>query len=247
MLQGITRAARAAGDVVVETQAYAGGSDCLVLFGVGADVHHQARGLQLKRGGRAVLWDLGYFGRAKGVGFLRVSIDHDHPQRLLDGTPADPSRWERHGLALREDADPSGPILLVGLGPKSRHYLRDCDWELRTLARLRERFPGRVVLHRPKPGGHEGPRLPCPRDETTPIERLLVGCSLVVCRHSNVAVDAVIAGVPFEAEDGAAVWLAQRPYTPAHRLDFLRRLAWWQWQPVEAAAAWSFLKGMLHA
>lgn len=242
MLKAIAQAARDAGDEVVETRSFQGGSDCLVLFGVGAAVHDQARRSQLKRGGHALTFDLGYFGRAKYTGFLRASVDRDHPQHLLDRTAPDPSRWERHGIALREDANPDGYILLVGLGPKARSYLGAADWEQRTLSSLRARFPNRTVLHRPKPK-HEFPKLHCERDADTPIEVVLRGCSLVVCRHSNVAVDAAIAGVPFETEDGAAAWLAQRPFTPANRLDFLRRLAWWQWQATEAPAAWSFLKG----
>ena len=243
MLNGIARAASNAGDTVVETCTYQGRSDWLVLFGVGAAVHDQARHAQIKRGGRVLSWDLGYFGRAKVTGFLRASIDRDHPQHLLDRTPTDPTRWERHGISLRQDADPNGFILLVGLGAKSRKYLHASDWEQRTFNSLRTRFPGRTVLHRPKPG-HEYPRLHCERDIDTPINVLLRRCSLVVCRHSNVAVDAAIGGVPFETQDGAAAWLASRPFTPEHRLDFLRRLAWWQWQATESEAAWSFLKGL---
>ena len=79
----------------------------------------------------------------------------------------------------------------------------------------------------------------------TPIEQVLAGARLVVCRHSNVAVDAVIAGVPFECEDGAAYWLQGKPYTVENRLDLLHRLCWWQWTCYEAPAAWRFIKGML--
>jgi len=244
MLAGIAKAAQAAGDEVIETRKFHGGCDCLVLFGVGAAVHDQARRAQLKRGGRVVSWDLGYFGRAKATGFLRLSIDKDHPQHLLDRTSPDPTRWERFGIELRADGDPAGPILLIGLGPKSRRYLHHADWELHKLIELEKRFPGRQVLHRPKPG-HEYPKLRCERDTDTPIDELLKGCSLVVCHHSNVAVDAAVAGVPFEASDGAAVWLAERPYTPENRLDFLRRLAWWQWKATEAGEAWPFIKEML--
>jgi hypothetical protein len=85
----------------------------------------------------------------------------------------------------------------------------------------------------------------CSIDTDTPIAQLLRGASLVVARHSNVCLDAVQAGVPFEAEDGAAVWLQRREFTPANRLEFLQRLAWWQWRAAEAPRAWQFLKGMV--
>ena len=147
-------------------------------------------------------------------------------------------------MPLREHADPAGPIILVGLGTKSRTYLNDEDWESRTLARLEQRFPNRRILHRPKPG-HGYTKLHCERDTTTPIAELLRGASLVVCRHSNVAVDAAIDGVPFECEDGAAAWLTGKPFTPEQRLDFLRRLAWWQWRVTEAPLAWAFIVATL--
>jgi hypothetical protein len=244
MLRAIAAAARAGGAKVTETHRFAGQSDVLVLFGVGADAHNAARRRHVKAGGHVLMFDLGYFGPRKGAGFLRASVDRDHPQHLLDRTPPDPSRWLAQGIALREDADPQGVVLLVGLGAKSRNYLLEADWEQRALASIHQRFPDRTVLHRPKPH-HEFPKLKCERDLDTPIDVLLRRSSLVVCRHSNVAIDAAIAGVPFETEDGAAAWLAQRPFTPENRLDFLQRLAWWQWRNEEAGPAWAFLKGFV--
>lgn len=243
MLEGLHKAMVADGDRVVLTQRYQGRSDWLVLFGVGHALHDRARKRQVERGGHAALWDLGYFGRAKEEHFSRVSVDRDHPQHLLDRAPLDPARWEQFDIALREQADPAGPILLIGLGRKTRAYLGLETWEARALQSIERRYPGRRVLHRPKPK-QDYPRLHCERDDRTPIETLLKGASLVVCRHSNVAIDATIAGVPFEAEDGAAMWLAAREFSAENRLQFLQRLAWFQWRPAEAAQAWRFVKGL---
>jgi hypothetical protein len=239
----MARAVREAGDTLKETTSYRGDSEWLVLFGVGARVNDAARRAQVRRGQKVLMWDLGYFGRAKGVGYVRASINHDHPQALLDQAPDSIDRWGTHGIALREDATENGPIILVGLGSKSRSYLKVGEWEERTLKSLYERFPGRKVIHRPKPK-HPYTKLSCERDEATPIADLLKGASLVVCRHSNVAVDATIAGVPFECEDGAAMWLKGKPYDRDNRLDFLRRLAWFQWKSTEAVQAWQFFKGI---
>lgn len=240
MLAGIAAAARASGDTVVETAQFMGKSDWLVLYGVGAPVNDQARKAQIARGGRVLIWDLGYVDRKKLVGHLRMSIDTDHPDRWLDKTPADPQRWDSLGVELREDARPGGPIILVGLGPKAKRYLGLFDWEARKLKDLKRRFPGRKIIHRSKPG-KPVVSIGCPVDSTTPIEQLLHGASLVVCRHSNVAVDAAIAGVPFECEHGAAHWLMGKPYTLEVRLDFLRRCAHWQWKASESTEAWKFL------
>nr|AER23949.1 hypothetical protein var072 [Variovorax sp. HH01] len=226
----------------METSRYRGGCDWLVLFGIGDQRHDVARRQQISRGGRVLHWDLGYTGLRKGEGHLRVCIDTDHPQALLERTPPDPSRWDALGIELRNDVDEDGPVILVGLGKKSRSYLNAAHWEARKLRELQKRFTGRRIVFRPK--GEEKLQLPCESDSRELIADVLRGASLVVCRHSNVAVDATIAGVPFEAEDGAAMWLQSREFTPANRLEFLQRLAWWQWRADEAAEAWAFAKRM---
>lgn len=217
---------------------YRGGSPLLMFWGIGRKGYAQARTRQLAAGGRVVVWDMGYFGRSKTTGYCRVSIDHEHPQAYLDRTVPDKSRWRAHKIELRQDANRYGPILLIGMGPKSHAFLGTQGWEERKFMELKKRFPSKRIILR---------RKPTKADRAAPIDYALKGVSLVVCRHSNVAVDACIAGVPFECEDGAAVWLHGKPYTPENRLDFLRRLSWWQWKPDEAASAWAFLLGVLNA
>ena len=75
ILTAMADAIRTAGDSVRETREFAGGSDWLVLFGVGAAVHDAARKRQIKDGGRVLMFDLGYFERKKVVGHVRMSID----------------------------------------------------------------------------------------------------------------------------------------------------------------------------
>lgn len=238
ILTAMQQAARMPGQF---TASYVGDHDWLMLWGAGRAEHARAWREHVATGRPVVMWDLGYLGRGRGGGYYRVAVNHWHPTPIdIDRTPADGSRWERFGLALRSDAG-DGPIVLVGMGPKSHSFLGDGDWERRTLARLRERFPGRAIVFRPKPR-KPIPRLDCPVSMAGSIEEAIRGASLVVCRHSNSAVDAVIAGVPVECEDGAARWLAGKEYTPANRLAFLQRLAWWQWKADEAAQAWQFLR-----
>lgn len=243
-LEALYGAAIKLGVPCIKTSVYEGTCDQLWLFGVGHIHRAPAREAHVKSGRRVILWDLGYFGRRKLGGYCRVSIDTDHPQKWLEQTPEDPSRWEMYNIPLRQDYDPEGPIILIGLGRKSRSYLGLPDWEIDTFHALRKRFPERKIIYRPKPG-HPSPAIAVTTDVTSSIEQLLEGASLVVCRHSNVAVDAAIAGVPFECEDGAAMWLLQRPFTADNRLSFLRRLAWWQWSVPEAPKAWKFLQHMI--
>lgn len=242
----ILNAMRSAAPVRIEvTTRYRGNCDALMLWGVGRPGHSEARDRHVASGRHAVLWDMGYFGkRREGGGYYRVSIDHQHPQAWLDRTPATTSRWCENGIALREVAATDGRIILIGVGPKSHAFLGTHGWEAAKLDELRKRFPGRLIVFRPKPG-RPHPDLRCELDASPTIERALEGAVLVVCRHSNVAIDACIAGVAFECDDGAAAWLRGKPYTPDTRLDFLRRLAWWNWKSSEAAACWRFLLEMI--
>lgn len=230
----------------VATTAYQGKSDLLMLWGAGGTLNADAIAKQAKRGRRSVCWDYGYFHREKRGGYLRVSIDDWHPQRWLDVTPPNPARWDRLQIPLRNDYDPAGPIILAGMGPKSHAFCRSTGWENMTLRHLQQRFPGKEIIFRPKPF-RAYPPLACKIVTEGPIESLLAGASLVVCSHSNVAVDAVVAGIPFECTDGAAYWLQGKPYTEANRLDFLRRLAYWQWHHSEASKAWAFLLEVMRA
>lgn len=243
LLSAMVKALRNAGETVSETRQYVGKSEWLLLFGAGAAVHNEARHRHRRNGGKAWLFDLGYFGRKKIVGYMRTSINDDHPQKWLDRTEPEPSRFDAHKISLREDANAKGHIILVGLGRKSRIYLNAQDWESLRLRALRARFPGREIIYRPKPGSPIL-KLNCKVDAESPIDSLLRGASLISCHHSNVAVDAIVAGIPFECDDGAAMYLQDKPFTAENRLDFLRRLCWWQWKSAESAQAWQFIKGI---
>lgn len=236
MLQALVEAAPAGS---VATKAYRGEHRVLMLYGVGHAPRERAWRAHQRRGGHVAMWDLGYWDRDDG---LRLAVDGLHPTAAQLALA--PDGEQRRRVVLREDADPAGHILLVGLGQKSLplYGLRALEWERSALARLKREFPSRRIVHRLK--GGRGPRLPGTKECTAEsIEDALRGCSLVVCRHSNVGVDACIAGVPVRCDAGAAVALygnGQAP-TPAERSEFLRQLAWWNWRPHEAAAAWDWI------
>jgi len=110
---------------------YIGKRHFLMLWGYGRPGNEEIVRHHVKRGGRAILWDLGYFGRAKAIGYFRLSVDEWHPQRLMDRTPQDESRFRAHNIALRDDYSPEGHIIIAALGRKSKAYLGLHDWELR--------------------------------------------------------------------------------------------------------------------
>lgn len=242
MLHAMVAGADEAGVEVEVVKEYQGNHQVLMTYGLG---HPLRRGWQERHkagGGRLIGWDLGYWHRDVPQRFsMRVSLDDDHPYRWI--RPEPPSRWDAARIALRNDADPAGPIILVGLGRKQRWVmgLEGQAWEQRTWSRLRKHYPGRKILWRPKKPEPLGGLVSC---YGPPIEQVLRGASLVVCHHSNVAVDACIAGIPVECEDGAAFALYRNNPSPSiqEREEFLQSLAWWQWTPQEAVAAWAYLK-----
>lgn len=228
---------------------YVGDCEILMVYGTGHPIRRPWWRQHLKNGGRCIGWDLGYWKhKDDGTCRMRVTLDHDHPQAFI--RPEDGARWASEGISLREDFNAKGPIVLVGLGQKSvrLHSLHPLEWETRAIKRLQKEFPGRSIVFRPKrPGDARPPMLKFAKDG--PIEDVIRGASLVVCRHSNVSVDACIAGIPVQCEDGAAVALYRdNPApTPAQRLAFLQSLAHWQYKPEEASQAWTYLLSRLSA
>lgn len=232
---------------------YEGTSQWLCMYGVGSQPRDRYRHQHIAKGGRVACFDLGYFsgGKDREKSYVRVSIDHNHPHRELDVTPNTPDRFKVHGIKLREAYDPDGPVIVVGIGPKSRIHLNLWDWEIGKLNEAKKRFPNRRIIYRPKPYGltdtdkHVSWQ---PRDWTTPVQDLLTGASLVITRHSNVGIDACIAGIPCEAEDGAALWVypkSREMPSREKRLDFLYRLAHWQYRLGEMQQCWLFLNEII--
>lgn len=225
-------------------RAHAGKLGAIMTYGAGQPNRKAVLDMLKARGTRLVLWDVGYFARREAKGYMRLSIDRMHPQHVLDLAPDDGSRWAQLGIALREDCDPKGPILLIGMGPKSRAITQGQNWEYETYQHLVKRYPDAKIIYRPKPN-RPYTILPCATDATTPIEQLLQGASLVVTKHSNVGLDAAVAGVPVQCEDGAAKWLEGKPYTRENRLDLLQRVMWFNFRPDEPAAAWKMIERCL--
>lgn len=223
--------------VFVGTQ-YKGRSDILLTYGTGHPIRRPWWTRHRASGRHCIGLDFGYT-----PGYMRATIDHDHPQRLVREEPSD--RWEALGIELREDFAPEGPGVVVGLGQKALNVLglRPLQWEMKAADLIRSK--GLIPVHRPKKP--RGPFLPAIKVAEGSIEQVLKGSALVVCRHSNVAVDACIAGIPVICSDGISYALYSKTPTPTRdeRLRFLHSMAYWQWKPSEAAQAWTYLLGRL--
>lgn len=234
-------------------QTYGGKCELLMTYGTGHPIRRPWWLQHRKNGGHCIGWDLGYWKHRENETFrMRCTIDTDHPPQWLRDEPS--SRFDAESIPLRSEYDPLGPIVLIGLGPKSARVVKEKhqQWELSALARIRAAYPQAEIIFRPKRPDH--PLIDGIRAHSDgPIEDAIRGASLIVCRHSNVAIDACIAGIPVVCEDGIASALygadlinPKRP-TESERLRFLRNVAWWQWKPEEAAKAWKYLLNRLSA
>jgi hypothetical protein len=246
MLQAMVRAGPAAGLHCIVRPVFTGTVRTVLTYGLGHPERRPKWMGHVAKGGRVIAFDLGYWGRKDADFSMRMTVDGDHPQRWI--APEDPQRFAESGIRLRDDFGPHGPVVLCGMGWKAKRVFAggSMDWEEATLARIRAAYPGRRVIFKPKRDVDPVPRgVPVFRGT---IEEALRGASLLVCRHSNTAIDAYIAGVPVVCEDGAAAALygtdIERPVqpTPEARLAFLESLAHWQYRPSEAGVAWAFLR-----
>lgn len=213
----------------------------LVLYGLGGPdriAYANRRGL--------IAFDCGYWDRKLGAQSrrYRVAFNGFHsPDMVMLGDDPSPDRMRASGvLAEPKGGNPKGPIMLVGNAPKSNRIGAE-GWTAAMSRRIRKALPGRFIAYRPKPKRPFEQGVSYDRVSTGAIDDELRGVSLVVCRHSNVAVDACRAGVPVVCEDGAAAAIYPKNLEcsedqPTHddRQRFLARLAWWQWSADECAS-----------
>ena len=229
---------------------YTGDSDLLVVWGAGSPLRWPALERQRSMGKHWVAFDLAYWHRDVKV---RLSIDAPHPQAWVMAREWPAHRWQADRVPVSDAWDPSGPVIVAGLGDKARvqYGAGVVDrWEGEMIRQSQAR--GRRVLYRPK-AAHS----PVPAGLSAvigSIDAALRGASLVCTLHSNVAVDAIRLGIPVVCQDGAAAAVCPstipadlRPLAPSVRDRFLANLAWFQWgfTPDEARGCWAFLRELL--
>lgn len=225
-----------------------------LLWGPGAPDRVALMNRQRLTGGHVIAFDLAYWDRFKKV---RVSIDAPHPQAYVMAKDWPAERFQSDPIAqtVCDRWNPSGPILVAGIGPKATTQYGDdvvASWERAQIARCQARWARPIHYRFKKQVGAlpAGTRL-CATAQ--PIETVLAGCSLVITWHSNVAVDAIRLGIPVVCRDGAAAAIFPSQVDDHHvplslevRERFLQNLAWFQWNPeTEAVQMWRFLREVL--
>ena len=255
-LNAVQSGASAAGRSVATVSEPSGKARIIVVWGAGHPDTRATMDKVIAAGGHVVAWDSGYWQRGS---HLRCSINAVHPQAVVMARTMPPERFDRLGIALRREWNPEGPIVLGGLGWKSARMYGEPvgQWERETAKAIRARFPDREIHFRPKTGPQNCRQAPgCTIRAGGPIETVLKGASLVVVRHSNVAIDAIVAGVPVVAMGGAASAVcptrledAGGPLSDDVRLQFLRNLAFFNWSlgEIREASTWETIEGFIPA
>lgn len=219
----------------------------LVTYGLGGRDRMPHAQEHLRHGWNFVAWDAGYWERKTADRRYRVAIDGLHsPQRIMRGPLPAGERLRSSGIGITQRSHPCGDIILVGNGPKSRAIGAE-GWAAAKSREIRKKFPKHRIIYRPKRGMIEAGIVNDGAERESPIEKVLDRASLVVCLHSNVAVDACRMGIPVVCEDGAAAAIypsklddAGKQPSLETRIEFLQRLAWWQWSESEIARGYQW-------
>ncbi len=202
-----------------------------------------------------VFIDGGYWGREKSAevetAFHKVTVNCRHPFVRLD-LPED--RFARFGLEVAPWRAGGNHILLAGMSAKNAADMRvqPEHWERGIVSRLRK-LTGRPIVYRPKPTWPGANRTLADRfsPPSEPLADVLRDCHAVVTHHSNVGVDALLAGVPIFTEDGAArpfstenLEAIETPARPDGRERFMAGLAYCQWSLAEmrSGVCWKFVR-----
>lgn len=193
--------------------------------------------------------DLGYWGRLEGSryeGYHKVTVNDYHPTWFfqLNHHPCD--RFARFGLEVKEKEHlDSGYVLIPGMSLKqacvSRYGFE--EWERETIAKIRT-LTKRPIAYKPKDTcGHVATEglADLYIDPKMPIDKALGGAYVVVTKHSNVGVDALLNDVPLIAQEGVASCLSQdwehfgdlKSPPASVRRQFMCDLAYTQWSVPE--------------
>ena len=211
----------------------------------------------IEAGRKVVFVDLGFWWRRHGgrfAGYHKISVNGRHPGKYLMRRNRSNSRIRHLGVEAKPWREEGRHIILAGMSAKSAesYGFQAEEWERRAVVELRK-YTDRPIIYRPKPSWLEAKPIPgTTMQKGVPLERALSGCHAVVTHHSNVAVDALVAGVPAFCMDGVAVSMSgqqlsriEEPLFPEGREQWLANIAWSQWNVAEmiTGAMWRHLKG----
>lgn len=158
-----------------------------------------------------------------------------------------PQRFEKLGIRIKPEHR-GKKIIIAGSSLKSAqlHGLQHMAWETQKAKEFLAQ--GMDVVYRPKPKDAYKRAIPGCGYDTGPLD--FSDCMALVTHHSNVALDALVNGVPVYCHTGAASVMnfdleqIQSPLIPEGREQFLWDCAYLQWtlEEMRSGECWSHLK-----
>jgi hypothetical protein len=208
----------------------------------------------VKEGLRAVYIDLGYWAREGLHCHHKIVINARHPTAYFQNVKHKPDRARALGVEALPWLDNGKNILLAGMGAKAANVEgKDPEsWERHAISAL-QLYTKRRIIYRPKPSWLGAKPLAgttySPKEQS--LLSLLANAHAVVTHHSNVAVDALVAGVPAFCWQGVATPLSsqniadiEEPRRPEGREQWIADIAYTQWNTDEMRRGlpWAHLK-----
>lgn len=229
-------------------------SDFAAFYGLSNGLHRIFR--DYAEINRLFFADLGYWHRRKRTrwdGYHKVVLNARHPTVYFNTKPRDPSRFASLGVEIKPWRKSGSHIIVAGMSGKAAAMegLQPEQWERQTIAALRK-LTRRKIIYRPKPNWMGARPIPgSVLDKMTALELAFEDCHAIVTHHSNVAVDALMAGIPCICPGGVASLLSshdladiENPLMPDGREQWACNLAWTQWslEEMRNGAMWEYFR-----
>lgn len=182
-------------------------ADVAIFYGM-ADGLRKAFDDYVAAGLKAVYVDLGYWCRmvnGRSDGYYKVSVNSRHPTAYFQNIKHNDHRARALGLKIKEPKGRGEFIMVAGMSGKAAEFegFAPEEWESGAIDQLSG--CGMDVVYRPKPSWAQSTDLTGEATQRTwNIADGLMGCHGVATHHSNVAVDALIEGIPVYCEEGVA-------------------------------------------
>lgn len=207
--------------------------------------------------GKPVIFiDLGYWNRKKRTrfdGFHKLVLNSRHPTEYFQNTRHPADRFKALGVPILPWRKKGRHIIVAGMSAKgaAAEGLAAEQWERNAVAELRK-HTDRPIIYRPKPNWI-GPRpiFGTTMQRDVPLEHALRDAHAVVTHHSNVAVDAILAGIPAICPYGVAACMSVPDFSmiedlamPDGREQWAADIAYTQYsvQEMQNGVAYLYLK-----
>ena len=233
-------------------------ADLVLIYGCGPGNKAQymrARELGLP----TITIDLGYWNRGgprDNNAHYKVSINSHHPQNYIMKMNCPSNRFKKFNKGSQEPAswyNTGKQILLAGMGPKSfeLYDMKSQEWDLWAVEEIRKKTD-RPIVYRPKPSWQDPKEISgtifSNKDQN--LNTLLANTYLVVTHHSNLAIDALIKGIPVICEDGAASAICTNDFDTINEIEYPNRtqffwnLAYCNWsiEEMTSGECWEYIK-----